>query len=224
MNSITSAIAANAQAIANVQGSIGSISDRIGNVDDIQVLQDSNTAAAMNNATSAIDSNLPFGPPRTNGVIFTSTNNVAPPLALATVSGPTIVDGINLNTQLITQNSADIQINRSAITQSAIEILDNRQRVESLSVKLDQMGAVQAANTKAIKDLNGGLAAVVALPNVTLGKDENFALSGGFSLYGEKVGFGGAIAIRANENWSIGLTVGHGGNKTTGAVRFRFAK
>ena len=223
MQSITSAIAANAQAIANVQGSVGSISDRVGNVDDIQVLQGSNTAAAMNNATSAIDSNLLVGPPRTNGVAFTSTNNVARPLTAA-VSGPTIVDGINLNTQLITQNSADIQINRSAITQSAIEILDNRQRVESLSAKLDQMGAVLAANTKAIKDLNGGLAAVVALPNVTLGKDENFALSGGFSLYGEEIGFGGAIAIRASENWSIGLTVGHGGSKTTGAVRFRFAK
>ncbi len=223
MESITSAIAANAQAIANVQGSVGSISDRVGNVDDIQVLQGSNTAAAMNNANSAINSNLLVGPPRTNGVTFTSTNNVARPLA-ATVSGPTIVDGINLNTQLITQNSADIQINRSAITQSAIEILDNRQRVESLSVKLDQMGAVLAANTKAIEELNGGLAAVVALPNVTLGKDEDFALSGGFSLYGEKIGFGGAIAIRASENWSIGLTVGHGGSKTTGAIRFRFAK
>lgn len=41
---------------------------------------------------------------------------------------------------------------------------------------------------------------------------------------GSEVGFGATFAIRANETWSIGASVGMGGDERTGKVQVRWVK
>ena len=83
--------------------------------------------------------------------------------------------------------------------------------------------AIQA-NLSSISDIEEGLAAVAALPDMFLARDESFAASGGAAVIGDEVGFGGTLAIRGNERWSFGASAAFGGDEAAGKVQVRWAR
>ena len=88
---------------------------------------------------------------------------------------------------------------------------------------MDNFATALANQNNRIADLEGGLAAVAAIPDQYLDRDESYPVSGGFSVIGGKVGFGGGIALRGNERWSFGASGGYSDGQAVGKVQFRFA-
>ncbi len=77
----------------------------------------------------------------------------------------------------------------------------NRREITRNSIKIDQAFARIDANTAAIdgnrqriSDIEEGLAAVAALPDMFLDHDDTIAASGGVGIYGDQVGFGATLA------------------------------
>ena len=86
-----------------------------------------------------------------------------------------------------------------------------------------------SANTAAIQqsfdrisDVEEGLAAVAALPDMYLNPREKWSAAGGFGTFGDEVGFGANLAIRGNENWSFGGAAAFGGDEVTTKVQVRY--
>jgi hypothetical protein len=117
---------------------------------------------------------------------------------------------IEQNTANISANRADIDRNSTRIDEAFVQISANADGILTNAVKLD--------------DLEQGLAAVAALPDMYLARGESMSASGGLGVYGDKVGFGGTIAIRGNDEWTFGASVGLGGDEATGKVQVRWAK
>lgn len=117
---------------------------------------------------------------------------------------------INQNTANITANRADITRNSSRIDEAFVQIGQNAEGVLNNNIRLD--------------DLEQGLAAVAALPDMYLARGESMSASGGLGIYGDSVGFGGTIAVRGNDTWTFGASVGLGGDEATGKVQVRWAK
>jgi len=138
-------------------------------------------------------------------------------ISQSTTPPPTVVDGINRNT-------SDIASNRTAISQNAVNILSNSQRIDGFENQIQEFGAAISVNSAEIQDLTAGLAAVVSIPDIYLESGEKIAFSGGVGAYGNEVGFGTTFAIRGNENWTFGASVGHGAGQTTGKVQFRWGR
>ena len=69
-----------------------------------------------------------------------------------------------------------------------------------------------------------GLAAVAALPDMFLARDESFAASGGAAVFGDELGFGATLAIRGNDRWSFGASAAIGGDEATGKIQVRWAR
>ena len=126
--------------------------------------------------------------------------------------------------QTIATNTAGITANANNIATNAAAILTNSQRLDGFASQIEALGTTIASNTEAINDLEGGLAAVAALPDMFLARDESIAASGGIGIYGGEVGFGGTLAIRGNANWSFGASAGFGGDEATGKLQVRWAK
>ncbi len=110
----------------------------------------------------------------------------------------------------------------------AIEV--NRQEIERNSIKIDQAFSQISANSDAITanaldiaDLQEGLAAVAAMPDMYLNPNEKWATTGAVSAVGSEVGFGATLALRGSDSWSIGASVGMGGDEATGRIQFRYA-
>jgi hypothetical protein len=104
---------------------------------------------------------------------------------------------------------------------TAIGALD--QRLSSFDLRLENFGLAVDDNSRRINDVEGGLAAVAAIPDAYLDSSESYAISGGFSVVNGKAGFGGTVTVRGNDRWSFGASVGHSNGETAGKVQFRFA-
>lgn len=124
--------------------------------------------------------------------------------------------------QTIAGNTTNITTNANNIANNAAAILTNSQRLDGFSTQLENLGTVVGNNSEAINDMEGGLAAVAALPDMYLNPREKWAASGGFATYGDEVGFGGTLAIRGNDNWSFGGSAGFGGDEVTTKVQLRY--
>ena len=124
--------------------------------------------------------------------------------------------------QTIATNTAGITANANNIATNAAAILTNSQRLDGFASQIEALGTTIASNTEAINDLEGGLAAVAALPDMYLSPRAKWAASGGIAAYGDEIGFGGTLAVRGNENWAMGASVGFGGDKTTGKLQIRY--
>ena len=68
------------------------------------------------------------------------------------------------------------------------------------------------SNTDAINGLRDGASALAAIPDLYLGADETWSISGGLAGYDDgfgsiQVGFGGGLQIRGStsDNWSVGI-------------------
>ena len=119
-------------------------------------------------------------------------------------------------------------LSTSAVNAQAIEI--NRQEISKNSIKIDQAFAriatnsdAIAANTLQITDLQEGLAAVAALPDMYLNPDEKWAAGGSVAVFGEEIGVGATLTVRGNDNWSFGASAGMGGDEATGKIQIRYA-
>ena len=115
------------------------------------------------------------------------------------VSEPrTVVGGINRNTELIEASALDILTNSNAIAQNSLAIQQN----------LDLI----VTNRAAISETREGIAAIAAIPDLYLTRDETWTAAGGLSLYddgfgGTETGFGGGVQIRSSKEdpWSVGI-------------------
>ena len=181
------------------------ISNQIGDVSGINVL-----SSGINVLSSGINV-LSSGFNNDVRIITDNLRNLQ-----STSPSPTIVDGINANTRLILNNS-------ELISQNSAQILTNSVRVESLEQKVNDFGAQLTSQSQQIKDQVAGTAAILSLPDVYLNSDDAAALSGGVGIYGGEVGFGSTFAIRGNDQWSFGASVGVSGEQYTGKVQARYA-
>ena len=101
-------------------------------------------------------------------------------------------------------------------------IAANRVLIDQAFAGIGENATAIQANLSAISDVEEGLAAVAALPDMFLGDSDAWAASGGAAVFGDEFGFGGTLAIRASDNWSVGASGAIGGNQATGKVQFRY--
>ncbi|NNE48580.1 MAG: hypothetical protein HKN38_00085, partial [Altererythrobacter sp.] len=141
-------------------------------------------------------------------------------------SGPetTPIPGNNNNNGLILSQESVSQL---AANTAAIDV--NRQDIARNATRIDQAFSGINANTQAIEansfaisDLEEGLAAVAALPDMYLNPDESWSAAGGAAVFGDEIGFGATLAIRGNDNWSFGASAGMAGDEATGKIQFRY--
>ena len=126
--------------------------------------------------------------------------------------------------QSVEVNSAAISINAESIDVNSQAIEANRVLIDSAFTQIDNNSAAIAQSLESIQNLEQGLAAVAALPDLFLARDETFAASGGAAVFGDEFGFGGTLAFRGSENWSFGASAAIGGEQVTGKVQVRWAK
>jgi len=68
------------------------------------------------------------------------------------------------------------------------------------------------------------MAGVAALPDMFLASGESLAISGGFGIVNDRIGFGTTIAHRINNRWSFGASAAVSGNQVTGKLQARWAR
>ena len=119
------------------------------------------------------------------------------------------------NTNAISANVEAIDVNTRAIQA-------NRVLIDQAFTRIDNNTAAITESFERIQDVEQGLAAVAALPDMFLGDSDAWAASGGAAVFGDEIGFGGTLAIRASDNWSVGASGAIGGSQATGKVQFRY--
>ena len=165
--------------------------------------------------TLAIDGPSPsteVNPELVGSNLLTSSSSTAQTISPSNVVAATIDS----------QSLAQITVNSEAIEVNRQEIARNRVLIDQAFDQIGNNADDITANTLQIEDIEQGLAAVAALPDMYLNPDETWSAAGGLSTIGGEVGFGATLAIRGNENWSFGASVGMGGDETAGKVQFRY--
>lgn len=138
-------------------------------------------------------------------------------------------DRVATNEGTNVRQDRDVDANKDAITvntartqQNAVAILENTNVIAENRGLIERNYALGLSNQESILDLEDGLAAVAALPDMYLSPKAKWAASGGLGLYGESVGVGATLAIRGSDNWAMGASVGIGGSKATGKLQVRY--
>ena len=195
-----------------MQQTIETLSARIGNPEDLQGAG-ANTAPFQQSAQPV---RVAGSTPSQGRGSAGSGRDIGPFVAM-TSEPLTIVGAINRNTSAIAFNADDIQRNALAIATNSGQIAQMNQQLKELDLALQ-------SNSAELRRLNNGLAALGAMPDLTLSSDESIAFTGRMSVYRGDLGFGLGLSMRADDDWSLGMTVGHAGEETTGAVQVRFAQ
>lgn len=129
---------------------------------------------------------------------------------------------IATNAQNVAVTSQRVSVNSQRIASNATSITQNAQRIElAMGSILDNSQSI-ARNTEEIAELSSGLAAVTALPDMYLSPDAKWSAAGGVGMYGDDVGIGATLAVRAGRNFAIGASVASGGDKATGKLQVRY--
>lgn len=129
---------------------------------------------------------------------------------------------IATNAQNVAVTSQRVSVNSQRIASNATSISQNAQRIElAMGSILDNSQAI-LRNSEEISELSSGLAAVTALPDMYLSPDAKWSASGGVGMYGDDVGVGATLAIRAGRNLAFGASVASGGDKATGKLQVRY--
>jgi len=141
----------------------------------------------------------------------TNSNNIA-----------TNAGNIATNAQNVAVTSQRVSVNSQRIASNATSITQNAQQIElAMGSILDNSQAI-LRNTEEISELSSGLAAVSALPDMYLSPDAKWSAAGGVGAYGDDVGIGATLAIRASRNLAFGASVSSGGDKTAGKLQVRY--
>ena len=148
--------------------------------------------------------------------------------ALAPSASRTVVAGINRNSTSIAANSLNIAQNTSNIAFNRGLIDSNSAAIGFNSQAIGANAQAIGINTGAISTIREGNAAITAIPDLYLSRDETWSIAGGLSAYddgfgGVETGFGGGIQIRSkpSDNWSFGLAGGLTPNTQTVRVQAR---
>jgi hypothetical protein len=144
--------------------------------------------------------------------LTTAPNNTARPVARNQMAQQSLSA---FNANAISVNSQSIDVNTKAIQ-------SNKVLIDQAFSKIDSNTAAIQKSLESLQDVEQGLAAVAALPDMYLGRDDAWAASGGAAVFGDELGFGGTLAIRASDNWSVGASAAIGGDQATGKVQFRY--
>ncbi len=195
----TSSINANSTAIAGLSTGVNDLSARV-------------TSTEQTNARQGQD-------------ISANTNAIAANSAVNDQQDEAIATNTATNRRQSTEieaNSDVIALNSVATEQNAMAILTNSNVIAENRDLIDRNYALGLFNQKSIMDLEDGLAAVAALPDMYLSPKAKWAASGGLGLYGGTVGVGATLAIRGNDNWAMGASVGMGGSKASGKLQIRY--
>lgn len=155
----------------------------------------------------------------------------------------TVVEGLNRNTQGISQNSQGIALNTSQIGTNTQGIALNTAQIGTNTAGIaSNLSAIQnnlslinfntnaiGINTAAISEIREGNAAIASIPDLYLTADETWTIAGGVSLYddgfgGSETGFGGGFQVRSSnkDKWSIGVAAGLTPNTQVVRVQGRF--
>ena len=152
----------------------------------------------------------------------TNTNTTA----IANFSGGT---GSTANTYNIATNATNIASNAQNVAVTSQRATIKSQRIASNAERIDlAMGSIASntdsilRNTEEISELSSGLAFVAALPDMYLSPNARWSAAGGVGMYGDDVGVGATLAIRAGRNFAIGADVASAGEKATGKLQVRY--
>lgn len=145
--------------------------------------------------------------------------------AIVAVQGrvTTVETSVATNTNVIAANRSFIGENSAAIENNRQSLLANTARLDNFDLRLESFASALSAQGERLNDLENGLAAVAAIPDAYLASDENYAISGGFSVVDGEVGFGGTVTLRASDRWSFGGSAGYSRGQAVGKLQFRFA-
>lgn len=148
---------------------------------------------------------------------ITTQQNAANSGNIATNAG-----NIATNAQNVAVTSQRVSVNSQRIASNATSISQNAQRIElAMGSILDNSQSI-ARNTEEISELSSGLAAVTALPDMYLSPDAKWSAAGGVGMYGDDVGVGATLAVRAGRNFAIGASVASAGDQATGKLQVRY--
>jgi len=216
-----------------------------------QGLQDVSDAARIT-ADDLANPTEPVPPPNTTpspGSVITPplSSNLSPVTAARSVAeaAPAELYGSNLevttqqgaaNSSNIATNAGNIATNAQNVAVTAQRVGVNSERIASNASSISQnaqsialaMGSIEdnslsiAQNTAEISELNSGLAAVTALPDMYLSPDAKWSAAGGVGIYGDDVGIGATLAIRAGRNFAVGASVASAGDQATGKLQVRY--
>ena len=136
---------------------------------------------------------------------------------IATNSG-----NIATNAQNIALTSERVTVNSQRIAANSANITENAQNIQLAFGSIENNSQSIIRNTEEIAELTSGLAAVTALPDMHLSPDTKWAASGGVGFYGDDVGVGATLAIRASNNIAFGASVASAGERATGKLQVRY--
>lgn len=129
---------------------------------------------------------------------------------------------IATNAQNLATTSQLATTNSQRIASNATSITENAQRLDlAMGSILSNTDSIMR-NTEEISELSSGLAAVSALPDMYLSPHAKWSAAGGVGMYGDDVGIGATLAVRAGRNFAIGASVASAGDKATGKLQVRY--
>jgi len=143
-------------------------------------------------------------------------------IAVNTANIATNAGNIATNAQNIALTSGRVTVNSERIAANAANITQNAQNIQLAFDSIEDNSQAILRNTEEITELTSGLAAVTALPDMYLSPDAKWAASGGVGFYGDDVGVGATLAIRASNNIALGASVASAGDKATGKLQVRY--
>lgn len=151
---------------------------------------------------------------RANQIALGNTTNT---YRLAGVTSAVSRDQQGAVTELLTV--AEIPL--SALYGSNLEfsMQQNAQQIQLALSSIDDNSSAILRNTEEISELNSGLAAVTALPDMYLSPDVKWSAAGGVGIYADDVGIGATLAIRPGNNIALGASVASAGDKASGKLQ-----
>jgi len=143
-------------------------------------------------------------------------------LRIGTAPTSTPVQNNTAAVQSVSLNSSAISVNSQAIDVNSDAIQSNKVLINTAFNKIDNNTAAISKSLESIEDVEQGLAAVAALPDMYLSPNAKWSAAGGAAVFGDEVGFGATLAIRGNDNWTFGGSAAIGGDNATGKVQVRY--
>ncbi len=131
-------------------------------------------------------------------------------------------DGGALQAQ-VTSNQQELAVNTAAIALNEQAIAAQSQQLASFDLRLENFGLALGEQGRRLNRVENGLAAATAIPDAYLDSTESYAISGGFGVVGDEIGFGGSVMVRASDRWSFGASLGVSGGEAAGRIQFRLA-
>jgi len=170
-----------------------------------------------------LDNTEGFADPQTT--TLTNEDEIGVNLSVNTPNSSTPIPSNSASEQSIwTLNANAISVNSQSIDINTKAIQSNKILIDQAFAKIDSNTAAIEKSLQSLKDVEEGLAAVAALPDMFLASGETFAASGGVAVFGGEYGFGATMAFRGDDRWSFGASASFGGDEVAGKLQIRWAK